>query len=119
MADGFAKVFTAMLEPVKSCNLSCRYCYSDTENGGVMSHEVLSPALEKIIHYTEQTGFSEIHFVWHGGEPLLAGIDFFRYAVTVLNKLASKKSIWSCLSKFEENIQPIYPPSAWSNVPAR
>lgn len=92
MAEGFARVFTAMIEPVKGCNLGCRYCYSDTENGGVMSHEVLSPALEKIIRYTEQTGFSEIHFVWHGGEPLLAGIDFFRYAVTVLKKLASRVS---------------------------
>lgn len=92
MAKGCSEVFTVMLEPVKSCNLRCRHCYSDIEDGGVMSIGVLNLVLEKIVRYTEQNGFKEIHFIWHGGEPLLAGIDFFKHAVTVLYRLASEVS---------------------------
>ncbi len=84
-----SEIFTVTLEPVKGCNLNCRHCYSDIENGEVMSGEDLNLALQEIINYTKQNGFTEIHFIWHGGEPLLAGIDFFRQAVSVLNKLAS------------------------------
>ena len=83
------EIFTVMFEPVKSCNISCRHCYSNIKHGGLMSGEVLNLALEKIISYTKQTGFKEIHFIWHGGEPLLAGIDFFKQAMETVNRLFS------------------------------
>ena len=82
-------VLTVTIEPVKGCNLCCRYCYADNRSGMVMSHDLLSMALEKIVRYVEKCGFNEIHFVWHGGEPLLAGIEFFRHAMAVLKNLTS------------------------------
>lgn len=80
--------FTLILEPVKRCNLSCRYCYSDGAGAGVMSPQTLKAALEKTVRYAERQGFSEIHLLWHGGEPLLAGLGFFRAAITMLRGLA-------------------------------
>jgi uncharacterized protein len=81
--------FTLILEPVKRCNLSCRYCYSDGAGSGVMSRQTLQTALEKTARYAQRQGFREIHILWHGGEPLLAGLGFFRAAMKILDGLAS------------------------------
>jgi len=81
--------FTLILEPVKHCNLSCRYCYSDGAGAGVMSPQTLKTALAKTVRYAEGHGFREIHILWHGGEPLLAGLEFFRGAIKILDGLAS------------------------------
>ena len=81
--------FTLILEPVKRCNLSCRYCYSDGAGAEVMSRQTLQTALEKTARYAEGQGFREIHILWHGGEPLLAGLGFFRAAMKILHGLAS------------------------------
>jgi uncharacterized protein len=81
--------FTLILEPVKHCNLSCRYCYSDGAGAGVMSSQTLQTALEKTVRYAEGHGFRELHILWHGGEPLLAGLGFFRAAIKILDGFAS------------------------------
>ena len=81
--------FTLILEPVQRCNLRCLYCYSDGSGAGVMSRQTLQTALEKTARYAERQGFREIHVLWHGGEPLLAGLGFFRAALKMLDGLAS------------------------------
>ncbi len=81
--------FTLILEPVKRCNLSCLYCYSDGADAGVMSRHTLQTAFEKTARYAERHGFREIHILWHGGEPLLAGLGFFRAAIKILEGLSS------------------------------
>jgi uncharacterized protein len=85
--------FTLILEPVKSCNLRCLYCFSDCTGTGVMSRPILKTALEKTARYAEEHGFREIHILWHGGEPLLAGLGFFRAAVEILDGLPSNLRI--------------------------
>jgi uncharacterized protein len=81
--------FTLILEPVKRCNLSCRYCYSDEAGTGVMSRQTLQTALAKTARYAQGQGFRAIHILWHGGEPLLAGLGFFRAAMQMLQGLPS------------------------------
>ena len=68
-----------------SCNFNCSYCY-------YTGHTKLFPNVEKtmmsdeilkkfIIENIEASTAPVINFAWHGGEPTLAGIDFFRKAV--------------------------------------
>jgi uncharacterized protein len=83
------QIFTLILEPVKSCNLRCIYCYSDTTSGGLMSQDTLRASLERAVRYAERRGFTQIHILWHGGEPLLAGLEFFRYATRLAADLSS------------------------------
>jgi uncharacterized protein len=80
--------FTLILEPVARCNLRCLYCYSDGAGTDVMSRWTLRTALEKTARYAEQQGFREVHILWHGGEPLLAGLGFFKTAVQILAGLS-------------------------------
>ena len=78
--------FHIMAKPVCGlCNLDCRYCYytpkprelySDVKTFR-MSHEVLESYTRQ---YLEAMPV-RCEFGWQGGEPLLAGKDFFRSAV--------------------------------------
>jgi uncharacterized protein len=76
--------FTLILEPVEQCNLRCRYCYADGTGVEVMSRRTLETALNKTARYAARQGFREIHILWHGGEPLLAGLEFFRGAMEIV-----------------------------------
>jgi len=91
--DKGSREFQVFVKPVGArCNLRCSYCYymeKDTllQGSGVfrMSDEVLE---EYVRQHVEASGGQELFFSWHGGEPTLAGIDFFRKVMTIQRRLA-------------------------------
>lgn len=44
---------------------------------GLLSHEMAGELVEKAFAATEEGG--SVHFLFQGGEPTLAGLDFFRF----------------------------------------
>lgn len=83
--------FQIFVKPVGAlCNLRCKYCYYLDKKSlytGQESHIMSDEILEKyIIQHIEATTDETIFFSWHGGEPLMAGIDFFRKAVSIQKK---------------------------------
>jgi uncharacterized protein len=89
--------FSSMVKPVgAACNLSCSYCYylDKAYYYGKKLNVMSAGILEKYIQqYIEANKIPEITFVWHGGEPLLAGIDFYKKAVSLQRKYAAGKKI--------------------------
>lgn len=80
-----------MVKPVgAACNLACRYCYYRGASSGVMSREMLERTVREAIAANDGP---EVVFNWHGGEPLLAGLDFFREAVQLEKRYADGKRI--------------------------
>lgn len=83
--------FQIFAKPVGSlCNLQCSYCYysgenkENSESPGKRMDDIL---LEKYIsQHIEATTDDVVMFSWHGGEPTLAGIDFYRKAVDLQKK---------------------------------
>jgi len=76
--------FQVFVKPAGArCNLRCTYCYyldkEELLHGGqtVMSASLLE---KYIIQHLEASGGSPVFFSWHGGEPTLAGVGFFRQA---------------------------------------
>jgi uncharacterized protein len=72
------QVFTKPVGP--KCNLGCSYCYylaANTSNH-LMSDETLELYIRQLIDATTE---QFITFSWHGGEPLLAGIEFYEKAL--------------------------------------
>jgi len=72
-----------------SCNLDCRYCYYLKTEGlypGVKSFRMSERTLETYIaqHIAAFPG-PVINFSWHGGEPTLLGLDYFR-KITALQR---------------------------------
>lgn len=80
-----------------ACNLNCTYCfYLEKENlfsrpgTTLMSDDVLDAYIKKYI--VSQSG-KEISFAWQGGEPTVAGLDFFRKALKLQKKYNRGKRI--------------------------
>src|SRR3569623_1029841 len=63
----------------KFCNLRCSYCYEFAELGirKRMQLEQLRSFFVNVRGAVLQQGRSKIHFVWHGGEPLLIPIEYY------------------------------------------
>ena len=75
------------------CNMECGYCfYHDlsgkrrTPNYGVMSGETVRAVVKRV--FGEVT--ERVHFTFQGGEPLLAGMDFFREFEKAVAEFAPK-----------------------------
>ncbi len=67
---------TAIVKPTHNCNLRCKYCYIEKgAEKGMMSKETLHNTIDQVV---ENSNKEEAHFIWHGGEPLLAGLNFFK-----------------------------------------
>ncbi|MDE5948095.1 MAG: hypothetical protein K2G86_04825, partial [Prevotella sp.] len=98
----FARPFYVMLKPVGSqCNLSCRYCYYlekgrlyDGTDDFCMSDELLEIFTRQ---YIEAQTTPEVLFTWHGGEPLLRPIDFYRRALRMQKRYAGGRHIDNCI----------------------
>lgn len=93
--------FSTMVKPIGSlCNLDCHYCYYlDKENiygkkEPKMSDEILEQYIKQ---YIEANDVPVVSFDWHGGEPLLAGIDYYRKAIALQNRYKGDKRIENTL----------------------
>jgi len=89
--------FGSMVKPVGSaCNLDCDYCYYlDKESlYGGREPRMSDGMLERYIRsYIEGNDVDTVSFVWHGGEPALAGLDFYRRAVELQRRYAGGRRI--------------------------
>ena len=94
----FARPLYVMVKSVGSvCNLSCDYCYyleksklyKEAKNH-VMSEELLEKFIDEYIN--SQT-MPQALFTWHGGEPLMRPISFYKKAVELQKKYARGRTI--------------------------
>ena len=98
IANPFAKPLYVMLKPVGAhCNLACKYCYYleknklyPTAQRHLMSDEMLEQFTRE---YIEAQTMNQVLFTWHGGEPLLRSIDFYRKALSLQQKYAGGRRI--------------------------
>jgi uncharacterized protein len=76
-----------IIKPTHICNLACEYCYNEDERGPIMGLDVLDRVIAETFNYYRKTGnFRHAVFMWHGGEPLVAGQDFFQHVVNLQTK---------------------------------
>lgn len=79
------KIELVVLQSTSYCNLNCDYCYlPDRKLSRRMSSTVLDTAIRKILQ-SQLTDANPI-FLWHAGEPLLAGLQFYEEAVSLVRK---------------------------------
>ena len=98
IANPFAKPLYVMLKPAGAhCNLACKYCYYleknklyPTAQRHLMSDEMLEQFTRE---YIEAQTMNQVLFTWHGGEPRLRSIDFYRKALSLQQKYAGGRRI--------------------------
>lgn len=92
--------YNVMIKTVGAlCNLNCHYCYYlDKSTFFHDNHIMPLDLLESVIKsYIETNAADEIVFNWHGGEPLIAGLDYYKNVVKLQNKYKSNKKIFNTL----------------------
>lgn len=73
-----------VLKVASRCNLNCTYCYVYNKGNDsyklqpkIMSTKTQKEVLEKVKKHCEKYKIDNFLIIFHGGEPLLAGIDFY------------------------------------------
>ena len=70
-----------VVKPTNACNLACTYCYVfDRSQHAFMSDQTLERVMNECIGAVSLNGKLEV--IWHGGEPSIVGVDFYRKAVS-------------------------------------
>lgn len=94
----FSKPLYVLAKPVgASCNLRCKYCYYLEKShlyrnapARVMSDELLERFVQE---YIQAQTMSQVLFTWHGGEPLMRPLSFYRKTVALQEKYAFGRQI--------------------------
>ena len=87
---------SVLIKPASGlCNMHCRYCFyrDETEKRtvagfGIMPEATLRAVLEKLLAYAQ----GSCTLAFQGGEPTLAGLDFFQKAVMFARELNVNRS---------------------------
>ncbi|KJE76081.1 anaerobic sulfatase maturase [Ferrimicrobium acidiphilum] len=98
--------FAVMAKPTGPiCNLGCDYCYY-LEKTELFGSQERFRASESVIETYIRTNIESsvgpyVQFSWHGGEPTLAGIDFYRRIVALQQRYLPAG--WSALNNIQTN----------------
>lgn len=84
-----------LIKPASAnCNMDCKYCFykclsshREEYSKGFMKEETLKTLVREAIAYAD----GSLTFAFQGGEPTLAGLDFFQKAVELQQKYNNKK----------------------------
>ena len=72
--------FHVMIIPTLGCPSKCAYCWSSDAGSPIMSLDTVAD----IVSWLKDFRDDPVTFTFHGGEPLLAGADFYRKALPML-----------------------------------
>ncbi|MFC2168113.1 anaerobic sulfatase maturase [Acidobacteriota bacterium] len=94
--DTASREFQIFAKPAGSlCNLDCVYCYYlNKKQLYSIDHSFRMPyeILEKYIRqHLRASPVPEVRFSWHGGEPTILGLDYFRRIVEFQHKFQSSQ----------------------------
>ena len=90
------KSATLILKVTNACNLRCKYCYNAAT---MFNRPVIDPAkVDKMIGILAP--FDTLHIIFHGGEPLMGGIDFFEKVMRIEEKYYAIRG-----TKFTNSVQ--------------
>lgn len=77
------KSISLIIQTTQKCNLRCKHCYES--DCAYLKNTMPIEVLEKIISLAEKQ-YTRILFLWFGGEPLMAGLDFYKKIIELQNK---------------------------------
>ena len=74
--------FHVMIIPTLGCPSNCAYCWGSEENAELMDIDVINQIVKWLANFRDEP----VHFTFHGGEPLLAGYEFYEKALPLAYK---------------------------------
>jgi uncharacterized protein len=75
-SDPKRRTFAVIMKSADVCNYACSYCYVENHcKTEIMPIETARGAIQRVLRYLGPG--RKVNFIWHGGEPLFAGREFF------------------------------------------
>ena len=98
----FARPLYVMTKPAGAhCNLACDYCYYLEKQKLYQNGEkhVMSDQLTEVFvrEYIQSQFGREVNFTWHGGEPMIRPLSYYKKVVRWQRQYAEGKTILNCL----------------------
>ncbi|MCR4608766.1 MAG: radical SAM protein [Eubacterium sp.] len=95
----FSRITNFMILPTMACQASCSYCFAK-KTGKMMSHDTAGAAIDFIEMFSAPK--EDINLTFHGGEPLLAGYDFYKWILPIVRQrfgrrihIAIQSNLWA------------------------
>ena len=66
-----------------NCNLRCVYCYYESHKEKSMSLIDIENMIKNMVEYAEYTNHPTVVITWHGGEPLLYGLENYKKIIKI------------------------------------
>lgn len=82
-----SKSKTVIVKVTHNCNLNCKYCCV----GDVVEHHLIDETTIDNLFRKLSEDCNESTIIWHGGEPLIAGLSFYKRAVELQAKYPTHK----------------------------
>jgi len=79
------KIETLVLQSTPFCNIDCSYCYlPDRASKILMSEQTLARTFDCV--FSSPFIGDHLSVLWHAGEPLVAGLEYYRRAFDILEQ---------------------------------
>lgn len=93
--------------PSAKCQAYCSYCYSLNREEVIMDQSTLKKGLILFKQINVNQNLNNLNICFHGGEPLLAGIDYYREVLPIIREIFGKaihisiqSNLWSLTDQF-------------------
>ncbi|MBU1177193.1 MAG: radical SAM protein [Patescibacteria group bacterium] len=91
-----------LITPVDfDCNMNCGYCYNGSARrlceapNQIISEDTIYRIFDQIVPFLKS---NQLVIIWHGGEPLLAGQDFYKEALKIQKQAVNGRyQITNCI----------------------
>ena len=80
--------YHVMIIPTLGCPSNCSYCWGSEDNAQIMDISIIKQINEWLDGFRDD----DVHFTFHGGEPLLAGYEFYKEALPLLSESTTHKT---------------------------
>ena len=86
-----APIQAVLIKPMgDTCDLRCTYCYEIHDGKRTTMRRMAPATLERAIAAALDQAHRRLAFLWHGGEPTLAGISFYAAAMEMQRRLNTR-----------------------------
>jgi uncharacterized protein len=106
---------TIIFKATEACNSNCLYCQVvKRKQPDFLSYELLEILIVKINRLLQSNPKEHIKILWHGGEPLLLGVNYFSRTADLIDQYCKETknrishSIQTNLTLFTEEFVPIF-----------
>lgn len=89
-------MITAYLKPTNYCNVGCEHCYLPLDvraNKTKMDDETLHKVMIFLKEMKTKYNHEQIFLIWHGGEPLVLSIEYFKNAGKIVDQYFTKDEL--------------------------